>query len=163
MTADRNPIWKPALAGFGVALFVAMVGGLITDLDPWYYSLQQPAWKPPDWLFGPAWTVIFALAALSGIIAWRRAPNRITQLSMVWLFALNGVLNILWSALFFRAHRPDWALAEVILLWLSVLVLIVVMWRYSRPSSWLLVPYLIWVTYAGALNAAVIRLNGPFA
>ncbi len=163
MTAANSGRLKPILAGAGAALIVAVFGAFMTDLSDWYYSLQQPSWKPPDWLFGPAWTLIYSLCALAGILAWRRAPNRVAQMSMLWLFALNAALNLLWSAVFFRAQRPDWALAEVILLWLSVLALIVVFLRYSKLSSLLLVPYLAWVTFAGVLNLAVVRLNGPFA
>ena len=79
------------------------------------------------------------------------------------LFALNGFLNVTWSALFFRLKRPDWALAEVGLLWLSIVVLIVVIARHSKNASVLLAPYLAWVTFAAVLNLAIVQLNGPFA
>jgi tryptophan-rich sensory protein len=78
------------------------------------------------------------------------------------MFALNGFLNILWSLLFFRLHRPDWALIEVVGLWLSVAALMVVIWRRSMTGAVLLVPYLMWVTFAGYLNMTIVRLNGPF-
>jgi tryptophan-rich sensory protein len=110
----------------------------------------------------PAWTAIFALAAMAGVIAWRRAPRRVDREWMLALFALNGFLNVLWSLLFFRLHRPDWALFEVLLLWLSILLLIWVLARYARIASLLLLPYLAWVAFAGFLNLATVRLNGPF-
>ena len=81
---------------------------------------------------------------------------------MLGLFAANGFLNIFWSLLYFRLERPDWALREVMFLWLSVLLLIIVLARYSRPSGWLLAPYLLWVSFAALLNLATVRLNGPF-
>ena len=81
---------------------------------------------------------------------------------MIGLFALNGFLNILWSLLFFRMQRPDWAFAEVMLLWLSVLLLVVICWRHSRLAGLLLLPYLAWVSVAAALNWSVVELNGPF-
>jgi tryptophan-rich sensory protein len=81
---------------------------------------------------------------------------------MVTQFALNGALNIVWSVLYFRLKRPDWALAELVFLWLSIAALIVTMASYAPVSSWLLVPYLVWVSTAGTLNLATIRLNGPF-
>lgn len=149
----------PVLAAAGAAVLVAAVGGTMTDIGPWYQSLNKPSWQPPDWLFAPAWTTIFALAALSGVTAWRAAPNQAARETMVGLFAFNGVLNILWTALFFRVKRPDWALAEVLLLWCSVLVLILLLRRYSTRAAWPLVPYLAWVTFAAALNAAVVSLN----
>jgi benzodiazapine receptor len=153
-----RPVWVAALA----AMAVAGLGALMTDLGPWYRSLVQPSFQPPDWAFGPAWTTIFALAAVAGVTAWREAPDRASREWLLALFALNGFLNVLWSLLYFRLHRPDWALYEVAFLWLSVLVLIVVLGRYSRRAAWLLVPYLAWVAFAAALNLASVQLNGPF-
>jgi tryptophan-rich sensory protein len=152
----------PILAGAAAAFAVAGVGALITELGPWYYGLRKPSWQPPDWLFGPAWTVIFSLIALAGILAWQRAPDAAARRRVIWFFGLNAALNILWSGLFFRLHRPDWALIEVAFLWLSIVVLIWIPASYSRGASWLLVPYLAWVTFAALLNLAVVRLNYPF-
>lgn len=154
--------WRPVVFAAGAAVAVAGLGGLMTDIGPWYLGLKQPAWKPPDWAFGPAWTVIFALAAASGVAAWRSAPSRADREWLLALFALNGFLNVLWSLLYFRLRRPDWALLEVGLLWLSVLLLMVVTGRYSRKASLLLAPYLLWILFAAALNWATVRLNGPF-
>ena len=151
----RNPIVVAGLCAFAVA----MLGGSITQLGPWYYSLEQPAWKPPDWAFAPAWTLIFALAAVSGAKAWRGLTHPRERAGMVCLFGLNALFNVGWSALFFLAQRPDLALLEVGLLWSSVLLLIVLLWRPVRTAAWLLVPYMIWVTFAAALNAAVVQLN----
>ena len=153
---------KPIAIAAALAVSVASVGGLMTDIGPWYQNLVQPWWKPPDWLFGPAWTVIFALAAASGAIAWRNAPRQSSRRWMLALFALNGLLNILWSLLYFRLRRPDWALLEVGFLWLSVLLLMVVIGRYSRRASYLLAPYLVWIGFAGALNWATVSLNSRF-
>lgn len=154
---------RPVLVAGCCAAAVAILGGLATDIGPWYYALAKPWWTPPDWLFAPAWTVIFALAALSGAWAWRARPTMRAWGMTVALFAVNGLLNILWSALYFRLHRPDWALLEALLLWLSVLALIVVIAPYSRPAALLLVPYLVWVAFAAWLNFAVVRLNPSFA
>jgi tryptophan-rich sensory protein len=152
----------PVIVAAGAAILVASVGATMTDIGPWYQGLAKPSWQPPDWLFGPAWTLIFALAALSAVTAWRDAPSQAEREWMVGLFAINGVLNILWSALFFRLRRPDWALVEVVLLWLSVLALMLVLRRYSRPAALMLLPYLAWVAFAAVLNLAVVRLNAPF-
>jgi tryptophan-rich sensory protein len=151
--------WRPVLAAAGAALFVAILGGTLTDIGPWYQALRKPPWQPPDWLFAPAWTLIFALAALSGLTAWRSAPSQAAREWTIGLFALNGFLNVLWSFLFFRMQRPDWALLEVGLLWASVLLLMLVLGRWSRPAAWLLAPYLAWVIFAAVLNLAVVRLN----
>ena len=144
------------------ALAAAGLGALSTDLGPWYASLRQPPWKPSDLWFGPAWTLIYARAALAGVQAWLRTPDRGARDTLIAAFAINGTLNVVWSLLFFRLRRPDWALAEVGLLWLSILLLIVIAGRRRVSAGWLLAPYLGWVTFAAVLNAAVVRLNSPF-
>jgi tryptophan-rich sensory protein len=155
--------WKPVLVAAAVAIGVAVLGGTLTDTGPWYQELRKPAWQPPDWLFGPAWTVIFALATSSAVYAWRGAENRADRDWVIGLFALNGFLNVLWSLLFFALRRPDWALVEVALLWLSILMPIVLFWRFARPASLCLFPYLMWVSFAALLNLTVVRLNAPFS
>jgi tryptophan-rich sensory protein len=157
--AQRSRRWKPVAVAAGVTVLVATLGATMTELGPWYQSLRQPAWKPPDAWFGPGWTVIFACAAASAATAWRDVRDRPSRERVVVLFTANAFFNLLWSALFFRFQRPDWALYEVAFLWLSILVLIVYLARKSRPASLILLPYLAWVTFAGALNAAVVSLN----
>ena len=152
----------PIAVAAAFAVTVAAVGGTMTDLGPWYQSLQQPSFKPPDWAFGPIWTAVLALAVLSAATAWRAAPNRGVRDAILILFLLNGFLNILWSALFFAFRRPDWAMFEVLFLWASIVTLIVVLWRFARMAALLLVPYVAWVSVAAALNLAVVRLNPPF-
>jgi tryptophan-rich sensory protein len=155
--------WLPPVAVALVAAFgIAALGGSMTDLGPWYRALAKPAWNPPDWLFPIAWTLIFALTALSAAFAWHRETDRRRAEWFVGLYALNGFLNILWSLLFFRLQRPDWALMEVGLLWLSILWIMLSVRRTSPVSAWLLVPYLAWVTAAALLNWQIVRLNGPF-
>jgi translocator protein len=153
---------KPIVVAALAALAIAVLGGTITDIGPWYRNLTKPSWQPPDWLFGPAWTVIYALAALSAARAWQDAPRGNTRDWVIALFALNGFFNVLWSLLFFRLKRPDWALVEVVFLWGSVLVLIVFLARFSRGASNLLWPYLAWVTFAAFLTLRIVQLNGPF-
>lgn len=152
------PVGIAAVAALGVAA----LGGTITDLGPWYEGLRKPEWTPPRLAFPIVWTAIFALAAAAGVAAWRAAPNAKAADTVVGLFALNGFLNILWSLLFFRLRRPDWAMAELILLELSILILIAYCGRFSRASALLLVPYAVWVGIAGALNWQVVQLNASF-
>lgn len=161
--ADRwDKSWKPIVAAASAALTVALIGGLMTDLGPWYKQLEQPPWQPPDWLFGPAWTTVFALTALAGVIAWRQSETQVARQNLLIFFSLNATLNVTWSLLFFRLQRPDWALAEVALLWLSIVALIVVCGRRRSAAGWLLVPYLAWVTFASYLNYAIVQLNASF-
>lgn len=156
--ASLFPILTAALA----ATVVALLGATITDLGPWYRSLAQPDWAPPDAVYGMAWTAIYACTALAGVTGWLAMPDGRERERLLGLFALNGFLNIVWSLLFFRLHRPDWALIEVLGLWLSVAALIVIVWRRSMTGAVLLVPYLLWVTFAGYLNMTIVNLNGPF-
>lgn len=156
-------LWKPIAVAASVALGVAALGTAATDLGPWYQDLIKPSWQPPGWLFGPAWTVIYALAATAAVLAYRGAPGVPERRRIVLYFGVNALLNVLWSELFFGLHRPDWAMLEVVLLWLSVAFLFIVLRPFSRAASWLMVPYLAWVTFASALNLAIVILNGPFA
>ncbi len=158
MTTAAYP-WKPIAAAAAAAAAVAVLGASATDLGPWYQALAKPWWQPPGWLFGPAWTLTYGLTAIAGIIAWNRAPDGVAREWILAAFALNGFLNVLWSVLFFRLGRPDWALVEVLVLWLSIALLIVVSGRSSRTAGWLLVPYLAWVSFAGMLNLAIVQLN----
>jgi translocator protein len=161
--ADRRRVWiASAWAALGIVV-VAGLGGAATELGPWYRALKQPSWQPPDAAFGPAWTVIYVLTAIAAVRVWLRVTS--ARARTHWLVALgsNGALNIFWSWLFFKAKRPDWALAEVALLWASIVVLIVLARRDDAVAALLLVPYLLWVAFAASLNFAVVRLNGPFA
>lgn len=152
----------PVTVATGAALCVAALGATVTDLGPWYQALAKPDWNPPDVVFPMGWTVIYALITVAGITAWRAAPTSAAAEWVLGLFALNGFLNISWSLIFFRLQRPDWAFFEVTLLWLSILVIILYCGRFSKMAALLLVPYLGWVTFAGALNWAVVQLNAPF-
>jgi translocator protein len=144
------------------AFVVAGLGGIATDIGPWYFQLRKPAWQPPDWLFGPVWTIIFALSAVAAAMCWITAPSARARLLTLWLFLINGVFNVLWSVLFFSMRRPDWALIQVVFLWLSVLALIIVLGRFFPPVRWMLAPYLAWVAFAAALNTSIVQLNAPF-
>jgi len=153
--------WGPPIAAISWALVVAGVGGALTDLGPWYKGLKRPAIQPPDWLFGPAWTVIFALTAFAGVLAWGGADAGARRL-VVGLFVVNGLLNVFWNVLFFTLRRPDWALLEVGALWLSILAMVVAFWPMSPAASLLVIPYLAWVGFASLLNREVVRINRPF-
>jgi len=152
---------RPALVSAAGAITVAVAGGLLTDIGPWYAALVHPAWKPPDWAFGPIWTLIFTLAAASATIAWREAAPA-QRREVVGLFLLNALLNIGWSGLYFTLRRPDWALVEVVFLWGSVAWMAWRLRAVSRLAAGLLLPYLLWVSVAAALNLETVRLNGPF-
>ncbi len=144
------------------AIALAGAGGLATEIGPWYRALRKPDWQPPDWAFGPAWTLILGMAAGAGVLAWTAAPDTAGHIRIIVVFAVNALFHFLWSPLFFRLKRPDWALIEVAFLWSSCLALIVVLAEFSTAASLLTVPYLLWVSFASWLNLTIVRLNGPF-
>jgi len=146
-----------------VTLTVLGVGGAATTIGPWYQvELRKPVWTPPNWAFGPAWTLILALAGWAGVLAWSHAANGAGHVRIAELFAVTIVLQVAWSPLFFNLKRPDWALIEVAFLWLSVLALAVDLAPYSTLAVVLLAPYLAWVAFAAVLNLAIVRMNPPF-
>ncbi len=150
------------IAAIAWAVILGGAGGLLTTIGPWYRNLAKPSWQPPDWLFGPAWTLILGLAAWAAVLAWDGAGDDGARMTIIALFAVNFVCHLLWSPLFFTARRPDWALFEVVFLWSSVLALCILLRPYSVLASWLIVPYLVWVSFAALLNMQIVRLNGPF-
>ena len=150
---------KPILIATLLAIVVGGLGGAATDIGPWYYGLVKPSWQPPDWLFGPVWTTIYVLTAIAGVRAWRRG-NPTERRFFAGALALNLVLNVLWSVIFFTLKRPDLALLEVVPLWLSIALLMLLVRRCSPLSSVLLLPYLLWVGFAAYLNWTIVRLNG---
>ena len=148
----------PALSASAAAIVIMGLGGAMTTLGPWSQALKVPAWKPPDWAFGPAWTVIFVLWSLAAALAWQAARSASERRNLVLLFGLNGALN----ALFFGLRRPDWALCEVVAFWASIAALVFVVRPIARPAALMLLPYLVWVTFAAAINLSIVRMNPDF-
>jgi len=153
---------RSIIIAVAAAAAVATAGALLTELGPWYQGLRVPAWKPPDWAFGPIWTTIFALTTWAGLRGWRDAPDHRYRARLVALMGVNGGANIAWSVLFFRLYRPDLAFAEVWVLWASIVALLVHLARTSSLSGILMLPYLAWVSTAACLNYSIMLLNGPF-
>ncbi len=143
------------LVGWLVLCFGAAAIGARFKPGAWYAGLRKPSWTPPNWLFAPVWTLLYALMAVSAWLVWREAGAS----GEAGLFVLQLALNAAWSWLFFGLHRPGLAFADIVALWLAILATLVAFWAVRPLAGWLLVPYLAWVTYASTLNAAVWRLN----
>lgn len=152
-------LWKPTLIVIAVAVVVGLVGGLATDIGPWYRALKKPWFQPPDWAFGPAWTLIYAATGTAAVMAWRHAGDDGQRTLIIAAFLINALLNIAWSVIFFTFKRPDLAFIEVIFLWLSIAALIYIVQPHSRTAAYLLLVYLAWVTFAATLNYATVKLN----
>lgn len=153
----------PVIAAIAWAVLLGGAGGLLTTIGPWYRNLRKPTWQPPDWLFGPAWTLILGLAAWAAVLAWNGAPDDAARRTIIILYSVNFICHLLWSPLFFTLRRPDWSLFEVVFLWGSVLAMAIALRPYSVEASWMIVPYLVWVSFAACLNFVIVRLNGPFS
>ncbi len=149
----------PVIAAILWAVILGGVGGLVTEIGPWYRNLKKPSWQPPDWLFGPAWTIILGLAAWAAVKAWYGTTDPVAHRVIAILYAINFTCHLAWSPLFFKLKRPDLALIEVVFLWASVLSLAICLRPYSVTASWMIVPYLVWVSFAACLNLVIVRLN----
>ena len=152
----------PIIVATITTLLVLGVGGRMTTVGAWYENLRKPSWNPPNWISGPAWTVILGLAAWSGVLAWSHASSSSEQLLILVLFGINIVLHILWSPMFFNLKRPDWAQIEVPFLWLSILGAYDRLGTVLYFGGCLLLPYFLWVTFAAFLNLTIVRMNRPF-
>jgi tryptophan-rich sensory protein len=147
-----------ALAAFIAASFAAAATGAIFRPGDWYRNLDKPEWRPPDWLFAPVWTVLYALIALSGWLVWREAGIAVAALPL-GIYAIQLLLNAAWTPIFFGLHRPGLALVEIVVLWAAILATIILFQRVSLGAALLLVPYLAWVSFAAALNYSIWRRN----
>ncbi|WP_417610866.1 TspO/MBR family protein [Parasphingorhabdus sp.] len=153
---------SPIIAAIAWAVILGGVGGLLTDIGSWYRDLQKPSWQPPDWLFGPAWTIILGLAAWAAVLSWNQADSAGEQTMIIWVYAANFLFHLLWSPLFFKYKRPDWALVEVVFLWLSVVAMLYITWSLEPLAGLMILPYILWVSFAAVLNAKIVQLNRPF-
>ena len=142
---------------FLASAFVTALSGAFFRPGEWYRSIAKPSWQPPDWLFGPVWTVLYILLAVSAWLVWRSGDS-LTGVAMA-LYAVNLALNAAWSAVFFGLRRIGWALAEIGTLWVSTLALLLAFWAVSPLAGAMIAPYLAWATFAGILNAEIWRRN----
>ena len=142
-----------------VSFVAAAIGGAASiQAGPFYTQLARPDWAPPSFLFGPVWTVLYALMGIAAWLVWRVGGFRAAK-SALTLFLVQLALNALWSWLFFGWHRGALAFADILVLWTLIVATSVAFWRIKPLAGVLLVPYLLWVSFASALNYAVWKLN----
>lgn len=136
---------------------VAFIGSLLTDVGPWYDQLPAISIQPPKWLFGPVWTTLFVLTGIAAVLVWNQPKvDEKTRHAALFLFAANGILNVFWSYLFFTQKNIPGAFIEIIVLWLSIAGMIYFSEKINKKAAWMLVPYLLWVTFAGFLNYSYV-------
>lgn len=155
-TNNLSKFW-PSL---GLCFGAALLGGLFTTpaVNGWYLLIAKPSWTPPNWLFGPVWTLLYLMMAISLNRIWSKGINGKTRGAVTYFF-IQLALNTLWSFLFFGQGLLWLAYFEVLAMWLFILLTIKSFWKLDKVAAWLLLPYLFWVTFASFLNLAVARLN----
>lgn len=139
--------------------FLPASTGAIFKPDDWYFvELRKPWWRPPSWLFAPVWTVLYVMIGVAAWLVWREVGWSGGALALsIW--GLQLVFNGLWSPLFFGMKRPDLALYEIVFLWSSIVATIVLFQPISETATWMMVPYLLWASFAGFLNFTIVRMN----
>lgn len=156
----RNNLLKLFIA-IGVSELAGVIGGLFTasSIPTWYASLVRPEIAPPNWVFGPVWTTLYALMGVALFLVWQKGWERRDVKNASLIFMGQLILNTLWSIIFFGLRLPGVAFIEIIFLWLTILATIFAFAKISRPAAWLLAPYILWVSFAAYLNFALWILN----
>lgn len=147
-----------ALAGWLILTFSAAATGACVSTGGWYAGLVKPSWNPPGWLFGPVWTVLYALMAVAAWLVWQRG-GWAAQKRPLGAYLLQWALNALWTPLFFGLHLPGLACVEIVALLLAVVTTLIAFWRVRQLAGWLLLPYALWVAFAAILTFTIWRLN----
>lgn len=137
------------------------IGSIFTSssLESWYFLLEKPTFNPPSWVFFPVWTTLYTLMGISLYLVWEKGIQQKEVKAGIFLFGLQLGLNILWSFLFFGLQSPYHAFLEILLLWLAILLTAIQFWKVSKAASMLLIPYLLWVSFAALLNYQIWVLN----
>lgn len=141
-----------------------ITGGLsgfftVTGVESWYQYINKPSWNPPNGVFGPVWTTLYIMMGIALFLVWKADASRdLKKIAMV-LFGAQLLLNFFWSFIFFKLEQPGWAFAEILVMWLFILMTIFAFAQVSKPAAWLLVPYISWVSFAAILNYTIWRMN----
>ena len=157
----RIPVLLKLFIGVGMCLLIGLIGSLFTapNISPWYESLAKPSFAPPNWVFGPVWTALYILMGISFAVIWRRYKIlRGAGLAMV-IFVIHLFFNTLWSAAFFGLHSPLLGLVDIIILLILIIITIIFFARISYFAAFLLIPYVLWVSFATILNISIYVLN----
>jgi len=153
--------WLKFILSIVIVELVAFIGSLatISSIPTWYATITKPSFNPPNWIFGPVWTILYLMIAVSLFLVWKSKAKTSLKKKAHTIFAIQLFLNMLWSLIFFGAHEILSALAIIVLLWIAIFLNILAFRKISKTASWLLVPYWLWVTFASFLNLAIWMLN----
>jgi benzodiazapine receptor len=144
-----------------IPLLVGGVAGFFTSsgVEGWYAAANKPWFNPPNWIFAPVWTTLYILMGIALYLVWKSDAVQAVKQTAIILFAVQLTLNFFWSLIFFKLQQPGWALAEIIAMWLMILLTIFAFGKISSTAAWLLVPYICWVSFASVLNYSIWKLN----
>jgi tryptophan-rich sensory protein len=149
------------IAFIGVCELAGIIGSVFTSssVKTWYAGLAKPILNPPNWIFAPVWTILFALMGIAVFLVFEKGGDRKEVKESLGIFAVQLSLNIFWSFLFFGLQSPGTAFIEIIFLWFAIAVTIISFAKISKQAAWLMTPYILWVSFAGYLNFAVWLIN----
>ena len=156
-----NTNWKRLILSLGICQAAGIVGSIYTlqSVKWWYPTLTKPQFNPPEWVFGPVWTILFILMGLSLYLVWNKGLKKKGVIDGIALFGVQLILNITWSYLFFGIRNPFLALVEISVLWGAILLTAWKFYKIDRTAGYLMIPYLLWVGFASYLNLAIVLLN----
>ncbi len=161
VASEKNNTRGKDIAGLAICVvicFLAPACGAFWPPSDWYASLQKPSWNPPGWVFGPVWSLLYTMMAVSVWQIWRRGGFTQHRWPLS-VFIVQLIFNALWTPLFFGLHQPLWALIDIVLLWMAIVATSVLFWRVHKLAAILLVPYLAWVSFATVLNITLWQMN----
>ncbi len=155
-----NSIFKLIIAIVACEL-AGIIGSLFTisAIPNWYATLVKPAFNPPSSVFGPVWTTLYALMGIAAFLVWKKGFRRMDVRKALLVFGVQLILNATWSIVFFGLQSPAWALVNIIALWFAIVSTMILFYKISKPAMWLLVPYILWVSFAMYLNYSIWMLN----
>lgn len=131
----------------------------LSSIPTWYQTLTKPSFSPPSWIFGPVWTILYFLMGVAAYLVWIKGLEKRGVKKALSFFIAQLVFNFLWSILFFGLHSPVLALIDILILWILILITIIKFYKISKVASYLLIPYLFWVSFATILNLSIVLLN----
>ena len=152
--------WIRFLLSVLICLLAGFIGSFftVTSADSWYSGINKPSFNPPNWVFGPVWTILYTLMGISLFLLWESKSRH--KKGVLIIFFTQLVLNSLWSILFFGLQSPLFAFLEIIVLWTAIIATVLRAYRISKAAAYLLMPYIFWVSFAAVLNFSIYLLNG---
>lgn len=144
-----------------VCELAGIIGSIFTisAIPTWYATLVKPALNPPSWIFGPVWTTLYALMGIAAFLIWKQGWERQDVKKALSVFGIQLILNASWSIVFFGLQSPAWAFVNIVAMWFAIVLTMILFYKISKPAMWLLLPYILWVSFAGYLNLAIWILN----